>query len=84
MSNLLLVLGCAFLAGGYKHQLQEYSKVAASANVGTAWSHCRRVPDSWLCAGLLLLALMSVLFPSALTATGQVRSSCTGFLRNPA
>ena len=34
ISNLLLVLGCAFLAGGYKHPNQRYSKPAVNANVG--------------------------------------------------
>ena len=34
VSNLLLVLGCAFLAGGYKHPHQRYSKPAVNANVG--------------------------------------------------
>ena len=34
VSNLLLVLGCAFLAGGYKHPHQRYSKPAVNANIG--------------------------------------------------
>ena len=34
VSNLLLVLGCAFLAGGYKQPHQRYSKPAVNANIG--------------------------------------------------
>lgn len=34
LSNLLLVLGCAFLVGGIKHRNQRYSRPAAVANAG--------------------------------------------------
>ena len=34
VSNILLVLGCSFLVGGYKHTNQRYSKPAANANIG--------------------------------------------------
>lgn len=32
-SNLLLVLGCAFFVGGYKHPQQTFNKEAATANI---------------------------------------------------
>jgi len=32
LSNLLLVLGCAFLAGGVKHKTQNYNRTAATTN----------------------------------------------------
>lgn len=32
LSNLLLVLGCAFLAGGYYHKTQNYGKVSSQVN----------------------------------------------------
>jgi Ca2+:H+ antiporter len=34
LSNMLLVLGCAFLVGGYRHKTQHFNKSAASTNVG--------------------------------------------------
>jgi Ca2+:H+ antiporter len=52
LSNLLLVLGTAFLVGGIKHSSQKFNKNAAVTNTG-----------------LLNLALMSLAFPSILSAT---------------
>ena len=34
LSNMLLVLGCAFFVGGIKHPVQHYSKAAAITNSG--------------------------------------------------
>lgn len=32
LSNLMLVLGCAFLAGGVRHPIQNFNKSASSTN----------------------------------------------------
>ena len=56
LSNLLLVLGCAFFFGGLKHSMQRFNKVSSSIN-----------------SGLLLLAVMALLFPAVLV-------SCTSLL----
>jgi len=58
LSNLMLVLGCAFLAGGLKHPVQNFNKTASSTN-----------------ASLLLLAVLCLLLPSALDASGQEADS---------
>merc|ERR1719421_2868403 len=49
LSNMLLVLGCAFWAGGVKFAEQSFNKTACSVN-----------------SGLLVLSVMSLLFPMLL------------------
>jgi hypothetical protein len=51
LSNLLLVLGCAFFFGGLKHSTQRFNKISSSIN-----------------SGLLLLAVMALLFPAVLVS----------------
>uniref|UniRef100_A0A7I4EZE3 Vacuolar cation/proton exchanger n=1 Tax=Physcomitrium patens TaxID=3218 RepID=A0A7I4EZE3_PHYPA len=55
LSNMLLVLGCAFFFGGLKHthQDQKFNKVTAQVS-----------------SSLLLMAVMGLLFPAVLHATG--------------
>lgn len=54
LSNMLLVLGCAFFFGGLKHPKdQKFNKVTAQVS-----------------ASLLLMAVMGLLFPAVLHATG--------------
>ncbi|XP_024368652.1 vacuolar cation/proton exchanger 3 [Physcomitrium patens] len=55
LSNMLLVLGCAFFFGGLKHSQkdQKFNKVTAQVS-----------------ASLLLMAVMGLLFPAVLHATG--------------
>ncbi|KAG0613692.1 hypothetical protein M758_6G122400 [Ceratodon purpureus] len=55
LSNMLLVLGCAFFFGGLKHpgKDQKFNKVTAQVS-----------------ASLLLMAVMGLLFPAVLHATG--------------
>ncbi|XP_024375437.1 vacuolar cation/proton exchanger 3 isoform X2 [Physcomitrium patens] len=55
LSNMLLVLGCAFYFGGLKHphKDQKFNKVTAQVS-----------------ASLLLMAVMGLLFPAVLHATG--------------
>ena len=45
LSNMLLVLGCAFLVGGIKHPVQHYSKAAAITNSGLCCYHPARIMD---------------------------------------
>ncbi|KAM7483961.1 hypothetical protein LguiB_008544 [Lonicera macranthoides] len=53
LSNMLLVLGCAFFTGGIKHQkVQVFNKAAAMVN-----------------SGLLLMAVMGIMFPAVLHFT---------------
>ncbi|CAA3031793.1 vacuolar cation proton exchanger 3-like, partial [Olea europaea subsp. europaea] len=54
LSNMLLVLGCAFFCGGvvHKHKVQNFNKAAALVN-----------------SGLLLMAVMGLLFPAVLHFT---------------
>ncbi|KAK2651797.1 hypothetical protein Ddye_011653 [Dipteronia dyeriana] len=54
LSNMLLVLGCAFFIGGtiHRHKVQEFNKAAAVVN-----------------SGLLLMAVMGILFPAVLHFT---------------
>ncbi|KAL6137246.1 hypothetical protein ACLB2K_062538 [Fragaria x ananassa] len=54
LSNMLLVLGCAFFSGGIIHynKVQEFNKSAAVVN-----------------SGLLLMAVMGILFPAVLHFT---------------
>ncbi|XP_022884999.1 vacuolar cation/proton exchanger 3-like [Olea europaea var. sylvestris] len=54
LSNMLLVLGCAFFCGGvvHKHKIQNFNKAAALVN-----------------SGLLLMAVMGLLFPAVLHFT---------------
>ncbi|XP_059645516.1 vacuolar cation/proton exchanger 3-like [Cornus florida] len=54
LSNMLLVLGCAFFTGGIIHRqkVQEFNKAAAVVN-----------------SGLLLMAVMGILFPAVLHFT---------------
>lgn len=54
LSNMLLVLGCAFLCGGIVHQqkVQKFNKAAALVN-----------------SGLLLMAVMGLMFPAVLHFT---------------
>lgn len=54
LSNMLLVLGCAFFTGGivHSHKLQVFNKAAAVVN-----------------SGLLLMAVMGILFPAVLHFT---------------
>ncbi|KAM7265219.1 hypothetical protein ACFE04_002902 [Oxalis oulophora] len=58
LSNMLLVLGCAFFSGGlvYMKREQVFNKAAASVN-----------------SGLLLMAVMGLLFPAVLHATNTER-----------
>jgi len=57
LSNLLLVLGCAFFAGGVRFKQQKFNKTSCAVS-----------------AGLLLLAVMAVLFPTILAATHEEQS----------
>ncbi|XP_010246067.1 PREDICTED: vacuolar cation/proton exchanger 3-like [Nelumbo nucifera] len=54
LSNMLLVLGCAFFCGGFIHheKVQEFNKAAAVVN-----------------SGLLLMAVMGIMFPAVLHFT---------------
>ncbi|CAA6664562.1 unnamed protein product [Spirodela intermedia] len=56
LSNMLLVLGCAFLAGGIVHHRKDqvFNKAAAVVN-----------------SGLLLMAVMGLMFPAVLHFTGS-------------
>jgi len=54
LSNLLLVLGCAFFAGGVSFKQQKFNKTSCSVNVG-----------------LLMLGVMSLLFPMLLESTHE-------------
>jgi Ca2+:H+ antiporter len=54
LSNMLLVLGCAFLFGGLAHPTKDQKFRKATAQVTS---------------GLLLMAVMGLLFPAALHAT---------------
>lgn len=54
LSNLLLVLGCAFFAGGVRFKQQKFNKTSCAVS-----------------AGLLIVAVMSVLFPTILSATHE-------------
>jgi Ca2+:H+ antiporter len=54
LSNLLLVLGCAFFAGGVRFKQQKFNKTSCAVS-----------------AGLLLLGVTAVLFPTILTATHE-------------
>ena len=51
LSNLLLVLGCAFFFGGMRFNTQTFRKVSSSIN-----------------SGLLLIAVMALLFPAVLVS----------------
>lgn len=55
LSNLLLVLGCAFFAGGIRHKHQHFNSHGSAVNVG-----------------LLMLSVMSLLFPMLLESSHQV------------
>lgn len=52
LSNMLLVLGCAFYSGGLVYKNQKFNKAAAVVN-----------------SGLLLMAVMGLLFPAVLHST---------------
>lgn len=52
LSNMLLVLGCAFLFGGLKRKEQRFNKTAALVS-----------------SGLLLMAVMGLMFPAVLQST---------------
>jgi len=52
LSNLLLVLGCAFFFGGLRYRDQTFNKAACSLN-----------------SGMLVLSVMSLLFPMVLQVT---------------
>jgi len=54
LSNLLLVLGCAFFAGGVRFKLQKFNKTSCSVS-----------------AGLLVVGVMAVLFPTILAASNE-------------
>jgi len=54
LSNLLLVLGCAFFAGGVSFKQQKFNKTSSVVNVG-----------------LLMLGVMSLLFPMLLESTHE-------------
>jgi Ca2+:H+ antiporter len=55
LSNLLLVLGCAFFAGGIRHKHQHFNAHGSAINIG-----------------LLMLSVMSLLFPMLLDSSHQV------------
>jgi len=52
LSNMLLVLGTAFLVGGFKHHSQKYEQSTAVTNIG-----------------LLLLAVLGLMFPAVMAET---------------
>eukprot|EP00967_Tisochrysis_lutea_P035336 scaffold42294_cov33-Tisochrysis_lutea.AAC.3 len=54
LSNLLLVLGCAFFAGGIRHKHQHFNSHGSAVNIG-----------------LLMLAVMALLFPMMLDSSHQ-------------
>ena len=55
ISNLLLVLGSSFLAGGLKYHIQEFNKEAAQTNVGLI---------TLACSSLIVPAAFSVSIPA--------------------
>jgi Ca2+:H+ antiporter len=56
ISNMLLVLGTSFIAGGLKYKMQRFNKNMVSTN-----------------SGLLLLAVIGLLLPAVLNASGDDR-----------
>eukprot|EP00475_Leptophrys_vorax_P017336 TRINITY_DN23_c0_g1_i4.p1 TRINITY_DN23_c0_g1~~TRINITY_DN23_c0_g1_i4.p1 ORF type:complete len:530 (+),score=125.25 TRINITY_DN23_c0_g1_i4:565-2154(+) len=57
ISNMLLVLGTSFIAGGFKYKMQTFNKHMVSTN-----------------SGLLLLAVIGLVFPAVLNASGDDRT----------
>lgn len=71
LSNLLLVTGCSFLFGGFKHKVQEFSAIGASTNASLMTLSC-------LCLGLP--TMYAAMNSSALESELNISRSVSFFL----